>query len=38
VNDAAKVFYEKWGFQKLPGRPYRLFVSAKRLDAMMAAS
>jgi GNAT superfamily N-acetyltransferase len=38
VNDAAKAFYEKWDFQELPGRPYRLFTSAKRLDAMMAAS
>jgi GNAT superfamily N-acetyltransferase len=38
VNDAAKAFYERWDFQELPGRPYRLFVSAKRLDAMMDAS
>ncbi len=38
VNDAAKAFYERWDFQELPGRPYRLFVGAKRLDAMMEAS
>ena len=37
VNDSAKAFYERWDFQELPGRPYRLFVSAKRLDAMMEA-
>jgi GNAT superfamily N-acetyltransferase len=35
VNDAARAFYERWDFQELPGHPYRLFVSAKRLDAMM---
>jgi GNAT superfamily N-acetyltransferase len=37
VNDAAKAFYQQWGFQELPGHPYRLFVSAKQLDAMMTA-
>ena len=35
LNDAAKAFYERWDFQELPGHPYRLFVSAKQLDAMM---
>jgi GNAT superfamily N-acetyltransferase len=35
VNDAAKAFYEKWDFRELPGHPYRLFLSAKRLAAMM---
>jgi GNAT superfamily N-acetyltransferase len=37
INDAAKAFYERWDFEELPGRPYRRFVSAKRLDAMMDA-
>src|SRR5439155_25732737 len=36
VNDAAKAFYQKWDFQELPGQPYRLFLSVKRLKAMMA--
>ena len=35
VNDSAKAFYEHWNFTELPGYPYRLFVSAKHLDAMM---
>jgi GNAT superfamily N-acetyltransferase len=35
VNDATKGFYQQWGFSELPGHPYRLFVSAKQLDAMM---
>lgn len=38
VNAAAKTFYQRWGFQELPGHPYRLFVSAKQLDAMMATT
>ena len=35
ANDSAKAFYEKWDLVELPGHPYRLFLSAKRLDAMM---
>jgi GNAT superfamily N-acetyltransferase len=35
LDDAARAFYQHWDFQELPGRPYRLFLSAKRLDAMM---
>jgi GNAT superfamily N-acetyltransferase len=35
ISDAAKAFYQQWDFQELPGRPYRLFLSAKQLDAMM---
>ena len=35
VNDAAKAFYEKFNFRELPGHPYRLFLSAIRLEAMM---
>ena len=36
VSDAAKAFYQHWDFEPLPGHPYRLFLSAKRLAAMMA--
>jgi GNAT superfamily N-acetyltransferase len=36
VSDAAKAFYQQWAFEELPGRPYRLFLSAKRLETMMA--
>ena len=36
VGDAAKAFYTRWDFEELPGHPYRLFLSAKRLSAMMA--
>jgi GNAT superfamily N-acetyltransferase len=35
INDNAKNFYQHWDFQELPGHPYRLFLSAKRLKAMM---
>ena len=35
VNDTAKAFYQQWGFRELPGHPYRLFVGAGHLDAMM---
>jgi len=35
LNDTAKAFYEHWDFRALPGYPYRLFVSAKQLEAMM---
>lgn len=37
LNDAAKAFYQQWDFEELPGHPYRLFLSAERLAAMMAA-
>lgn len=35
VDDAAKAFYQRYDFRELPGRPYRLFLSAPQLDAMM---
>jgi GNAT superfamily N-acetyltransferase len=37
IDDAAKAFYQHWDFEELPGHPYRLFLSSKRLDAMMKA-
>ncbi|NLX97819.1 MAG: GNAT family N-acetyltransferase [Rhodopirellula sp.] len=36
INDAAKAFYRHWDFEEVPGHPYRLFLSAKKLDAMMS--
>ncbi len=36
LNDTAKAFYQRWDFEELPGHPYRLFLSAQRLEAMMA--
>ena len=38
LNDTAKAFYQKWDFQELPGHPYRLFVTYRRLKAMMTHS
>ena len=38
INDSAKFFYQRYDFQELPGHPYRLFLSVKRLDAMMEKS
>ena len=35
VDEQAKAFYEKFGFEELPGQPYRLFLSGQDLDAMM---
>jgi GNAT superfamily N-acetyltransferase len=35
INNRAKTFYERWDFAELPGNPYRLFISAKTLSAMM---
>jgi GNAT superfamily N-acetyltransferase len=34
VDAAAKSFYESYDFTELPGRPYRLFLSATQLEAM----
>jgi GNAT superfamily N-acetyltransferase len=38
VNDAAKAFYRHYDFEELPGNPYRLFLSAQRLEALMAGA
>ena len=35
VSDAARDFYRHSDFQKLPGCPYRLFLSAGRLEALV---
>lgn len=37
VDDQAKAFYSRFDFAELPGHPYRLYLSAARLDAMMTA-
>jgi GNAT superfamily N-acetyltransferase len=37
IKERAKTFYQQWGFRELPGHPYRLFASARLLDAMMEA-
>jgi GNAT superfamily N-acetyltransferase len=36
VSDAAKAFYSHFDFTELPGHPYRLYLSAQKLEAMMA--
>jgi hypothetical protein len=35
LDDRAKAFYGQWDFAEIPGHPYRLFLSAKQLQAMM---
>lgn len=35
LDDTAKAFYRRWDFQELPGRPLRLFLSARRLEKLM---
>ncbi|MBX9788522.1 MAG: GNAT family N-acetyltransferase [Pirellulales bacterium] len=35
LNEDAKQFYQRWDFRELPGAPYRLYLSAARLEAMM---
>jgi len=37
IDDGAKTFYQRWDFAELPGHPYRLFLSAQKLEAMMAS-
>ena len=38
IDDAAKAFYRHFDFAELPGHPYRLFLTAARLEAMMTGS
>jgi GNAT superfamily N-acetyltransferase len=35
VDDNAKRFYQHFDFQELPGHPYRLYLSAAQLEALM---
>jgi GNAT superfamily N-acetyltransferase len=35
IDENAKAFYQRWDFKEIPERPYRLFMSAKRLETMM---
>jgi GNAT superfamily N-acetyltransferase len=35
LGDAAKAFYRHWDFEELPGHPYRLFLGAAQLEALM---
>ncbi len=35
LSDAARAFYRHWDFEEVPGHPYRLFLGANRLAAMM---
>jgi GNAT superfamily N-acetyltransferase len=38
IDDTAKAFYEHFDFAELPGHPYRLYLTAAQLDAMMTQS
>ncbi|MFO0809994.1 MAG: GNAT family N-acetyltransferase [Gemmataceae bacterium] len=35
LTDVAKAFYQRFDFEEMPGHPYRLFLSARKLDAVM---
>lgn len=35
LNESAREFYRRWDFAELPGYPFRLFLSANHLHAMM---
>jgi GNAT superfamily N-acetyltransferase len=35
IDENAKSFYQHFDFEELPGHPYKLFLSAAKLDAMM---
>jgi GNAT superfamily N-acetyltransferase len=35
VDDQAKAFYSRFDFSELPGHPYRLYMSAAQLDAVI---
>jgi len=38
VDDASKAFYQHFDFAELPGHPYRLYLGANQLEAMMNGS
>ena len=38
LDQQTKSFYERWDFDELPGHPFRLFLSAATLAAMMGES
>jgi GNAT superfamily N-acetyltransferase len=38
VNGSAKAFYQRADFEEMPGRPYRLYLSAKLLDLIVNGS
>ncbi len=35
IDDNARAFYRRFDFVELPGHPYRLFLTAAQLDALM---
>lgn len=35
IDDRAKSFYQRWDFAEIPGNPYRLYLSAQTLAALM---
>jgi len=35
IDDAAKAFYRRYDFEELPGRPFRLFLSAAKLKLIV---
>jgi len=37
VDDRAKQFYQRFDFAELPGHPYRLYLPAAQLEALLAA-
>jgi len=38
IDDKAKAFYKQFDFAELPGHPYRLYITAAQLEAMMTAT
>jgi GNAT superfamily N-acetyltransferase len=36
IDDTARAFYRHFDFAVLPGHPYRLYLTAAQLEAMMA--
>lgn len=37
IDEPSRQFYQRFDFTSLPGQPYRLFLSAQRLQAMMGS-
>lgn len=35
IDERSKSFYERWDFAEIPGNPFRLFLSAQTLAALM---
>ena len=38
IDDKARAFYQRFDFTEMPGHPYRLYLTAAQLEAMISSS